>query len=357
MKKKSIFNELFVLELANNHWGSLKRGLKIIKDYGYIVNKNNIKATIKFQFRDVKKFIHPEFFFNEDIRYVDKTRKTMISWKDISTMIKEVSDQGMLTMATPFDEYSVNKCVEFNLDMIKIASSDVRDKALVKQIAGVGKPVIASSGGCRIHDLDWIVEYFKEQKVPFALNHCVSLYPSEDNQLQLNQIDLLKKRYPDTVIGFSSHEYNSWDYSMMIAYAKGARTFERHIDINYENIPVSKYCSLPSQIDDWFKAFYKAKEFCGENSDTERKIENEESEYLDKLVRGVYINKNLEANQTLTLDDIFFAIPKLEGQLSCQDFINGMTLKNKVKKGKPLLKKNIFSAKSKDIILDRTLIL
>ena len=50
--------------------------------------------------------------------------------------------------------------------------------------------------------------------------------------LQLNQIDFLQKRYPETIIGFSSHEYTSWDYSMMIAYAKGARTFERHIDIN-----------------------------------------------------------------------------------------------------------------------------
>ena len=64
--------------------------------------------------------------------------------------------------------------------------------------------------------------------VPFALNHCVSIYPSEDKSLQLNQIDFLKKRYPDIIIGFSSHEYTSWDYSIMIAYSKGARTFERH---------------------------------------------------------------------------------------------------------------------------------
>ena len=87
-----------------------------------------------------------------------------------------------------------------------------------------------------------------------------SLYPSEDHQLELNQIDFLKNKYKDTTIGFSSHEYNTWDYSLMIAYAKGARTFERHIDVNHENIPVSKYCSLPHQIDDWFNAFKKVKE-------------------------------------------------------------------------------------------------
>ena len=189
-----------------------------------------------------------------------------------------------------------NKCLEFNLDLIKIASSDVKNKSFIKKIANIRKPVIASSGGCTLNDLDWIVNYFKSVNVPFALNHCVSLYPSEDNQLQLNQIDLLKKRYPETTIGFSSHEYNSWDYSMMIAYAKGARTFERHIDIDFENIPVSKYCSLPEQVDTWFKAFNKAKELCGSSSNNQRNIAIEETEYLDKLIRGVYVKKNISSD-------------------------------------------------------------
>ena len=44
----------------------------------------------------------------------------------------------------------------------------------------------------------------------------------------------------------------------MIAYAKGARTFERHIDIEADGIPVSPYCTLPEQCDEWFKAFQQA---------------------------------------------------------------------------------------------------
>ena len=125
-------------------------------------------------------------------------------------------------------------------------------------------PTIVSTGGCSENDIDWIYEHFKYKNVPLAINHCVSLYPSEDHQLELNQIDFLKNMDKDTTIGFSSHEYNTWDYSLMIAYAKGARTFERHIDVNHENIPVSKYCSLPHQIDDWFNAFEKVKELCGD---------------------------------------------------------------------------------------------
>ena len=343
MVKDSIFNELFVLELANNHWGSLKRGYKIINDYARVVKKNNIKASIKLQFRNVKDFIHPEYYLNKEIRYIDKTRRTMISWENISKMIKAVSSNGMLTMATPFDEYSINKCAEFNLDLIKIASSDLKDKNLISYVSDVGKPVIASSGGCELNDLDWIYDHFKSKNVPFALNHCVSLYPSEDSQLQLNQIDFLRARYPDITIGFSSHEYTSWDYSIMVAYGKGARTFERHIDIDFEGVPVSKYCSLPSQVDIWFKAFNKAKEFCGNSSDSIRTVDIEEKEYLDKLVRGVYLKKSVKSNHLLNMDDVFFAIPKLKGQLSCQEFYDGITLKAQVKEGMPLMKNSIFT--------------
>lgn len=60
-RDKELFENLFVLELANNHWGKVERGLKIIRDFGTVVRYNNIKAAIKLQFRDVDNFIHPNF--------------------------------------------------------------------------------------------------------------------------------------------------------------------------------------------------------------------------------------------------------------------------------------------------------
>ncbi len=347
--KHKIFNDLFVLEIANNHWGSLNRGIKIIRDFAHVVKKNKIKAAIKFQFRDVDNFVHSNYKENKEIRYVNKTIKTKISWQDMKVMINEVSKNGMLTMATPFDEFSILKCKELNLDLVKIASSDAKDKNLIREISNLNIPTIASSGGCFLENLDWMYNFFKKSNVPFALNHCVSLYPSEDNQLELNQIDFLKSRYKDIVIGFSTHEYTSWDYSMMIAYAKGARTFERHIDINYNEVPVSKYCSLPSQVDVWFKAFHKAKELCGNTEDKIRNIKNEELEYLDKLVRGVYFKESMQSNSVVTLEDVYYAIPKLEGQISCQEFSENMIIKSNVKKRSPFMKKNIMKKISGDL--------
>ncbi|GCA86004.1 N,N'-diacetyllegionaminic acid synthase [Microcystis aeruginosa NIES-2522] len=228
---RDIFDELFVLELANNHWGSLERGLKIITDFSRIVRFNNVRASIKLQFRDVDNFIHRDFRDRTDIRYIKKTLDTKMTEDDYATLVKAVRQGGCIPMATPFDEKSVNLCVELGIPIIKIASSDLNDWFLIEKIAETRKPVIVSTGGSSLKDIDDLVIFFENRNVPLAINHCVSLYPSEDSELEMNQIDYLKNRYPNHVIGFSTHEYTDWTSSMLIAYAKGARTFERHIDM------------------------------------------------------------------------------------------------------------------------------
>ena len=330
MSKNKIFEHLFVLELANNHWGKIDRGLKIINDYASIVRYNDVKAALKLQFRDVDRFIHPEFSENTDIRYVDKTRRTKLSWEDFGVMIDAIRKGGMLTMSTPFDEFSVSKCADFNLDIIKIASSDIKDWFLIEAIAELKKPVIASSGGSSLKDLDDLVNFFARRNIPFALNHCVSLYPSEDSALELNQIDFMVNRYPDNYIGFSTHEYHSWDYSVMMAYAKGARTFERHVDIDYEGVPVSPYCSLPEQVDTWFKAYKKAQEMCGGSGLEKRVPSKAEVQYLEALVRGVYAKNDMPAGHVLSEEDVYLAIPLQKGQISCREFRKGEVLKTPV---------------------------
>ena len=333
---KSLFEDLFVLELANNHWGSLDRGLKIIRDFSQVVRFNNVKASIKLQFRDVDSFIHKDYRNRSDIRYIKKTLDTQLSWSDLHRMVHAVREGGMLTMVTPFDETSVEMCVEFGVDMIKIASSDIKDWFLIEKIAATRKPVVASSGGSSLNDVDNLVRFFKNRGIPFALNHCVSVYPSEDWELELNQIDFLRDRFPDTVIGLSTHEYHDWWNSMLIAYGKGARTFERHIDIDYEGVPVSSYCTLPEQADVWFKSYKKAQEMCGGAASAKRIPPQKEVQYLDALIRGVYARHPLPAGRKLTDDDVYLAIPLLKGQISAREFMRGEVLKSAVEADAPV---------------------
>jgi sialic acid synthase SpsE len=339
-KDKGIFENLFVLELANNHRGSVDRGLKIIRDFGTVVRYNNIKAAIKLQFRDVNNFIHPEYKGNQELRYIKKTEATKLSKEEFSRLLEEIKNVGCIPMATPFDEASVDLCVDFDLPIIKVASSDMNDWPLLEKIASTRKPVIISTGGASEKDLDDVVHFFEKRNISLAINHCVSLYPSEDDELNLNQIDYLRARFPNHVIGFSTHEYHDWHSSMLISYGKGARTWERHIDIDYENVPVSNYCTLPEQADVWFKAFHKAIEMCGGASDTRRVISKKETEYLDALVRGAYARKDIDAGYELNSDnfskDFYLAIPLLKGQLSCREVMNGEKLTKAIKANEPL---------------------
>lgn len=354
-RSNSIFENLFVLEAANNHWGDLSRGKKIIQDFATVVRYNNVKAAIKFQFRDVDNFIHDEFKGNQEIRYIKKTEATKMSKEQYGELANAVVRAGCLPMATPFDEASVRLCAELDFPIIKIASSDINDWSLLESIASTKLPVIASSGGATEKSLDDLVTFFENRNIPLSINHCVSLYPSEDHELELGQISYLKLRYPNHVIGFSSHEYHDWQSSMFMSYALGARTWERHVDIEFNEVPVSPYCSLPQQVDVWFKAFHKSKEMLGSSFNERRVITKKEIEYLDALVRGVYANRDLPEGYEIKSEnfsrDFKLAVPLRKGQLSTREIINGLHIVTALTENMPVTIDDIDGPYNKDAIL------
>ena len=320
---RDIFENLFVLEVTNNHQGSLKRALDIVHEHSRVVRFNNVRCAIKLQFRDVDSFVHKDFRDRNDIRYVRRVLDTKISKHDYAVLVEAIRKSGCLPMATPFDESSVDWCVEFDMPIIKIASADSNDWMLLERIAATRRPCIISFGATPLKDMDDVVTFFEHRNIPLAINHCVAAYPHEDSECELDQIDFLKNRYPGHTIGWSSHEYGDWHTSIAIAYSKGARTFERHIDINNDGFQVAKYSSLPDQIDEWFRAFHKVVVFSG-TSHSERKLPlSKETAYLDTYIRGVYAKRDLQPGEILREEDIYLAIPLQKGQISCRELMLG----------------------------------
>lgn len=335
--QQDVFDELFVLELANNHWGSMERGLQIIRDFATIVRYHGVRASIKLQFRDVDNFVHRDFRDRQDVRYIKKTIETQLSDDQLARLVEEIRLNNCVRMATPFDERSVDLCVQLGIEIIKIASSDIVDWVLLEAVAKTKKPVIVSTGGASVRDMDAMVRFFSNRSIPLAINHCVSLYPSDERDLELNQIDFLRNRYPGLTIGWSGHETaRDIDATMLMAYAKGARTFERHIDIRTEDRPFTPYCSTPDEISSWFSAFDRAKRLCGGSPDQRRMLPRREIEYLDALVRGVYAKRDLPAGARITADDIYLAVPLQKGQLSCRELIAGEILHKPIGADRPL---------------------
>jgi sialic acid synthase SpsE len=322
MIDRDIFEDLFVLEMTNNHQGKLERGLEIIRQHARIVRFNNVRAAIKLQFRDIDKFVHKDFRERKDIRYINRISQTRLPHEDYAILVETIRKSGCIPMATPFDESSVDLCVEFGMPIIKIASADCNDWQLIEKIAATRKPVIVSVGGASLKDTDDMVTFFERRDIPLAINHCIAAYPHSSWDCELNQIDFLKNRYPNHTIGFSTHEEGHAALSVMMAYAKGARTFERHIDIS-DGTEISKYSTLPEQIDSWFKAWQQAKIFCGSSGAERKRPLSTEIAYLDSYIRGVYAGRELKEGETLEGEDIYLAIPLQKGQISTRELMLG----------------------------------
>jgi sialic acid synthase SpsE/quercetin dioxygenase-like cupin family protein len=306
--QKFDFNELFTFEMANNHQGLLDHGLKIVDAMAEITSEFKLKAAVKLQFRELDTFIHPHFKDRQDVKHIPRFMSTRLNKGELHTLVKRVKQQGMYSMATPFDEASVDLIEQFDIDIVKVASCSAMDWPLLEAIAKLRRPTIVSVGGLDLPDIDRVVSFFEHRGVDFALMHCVAIYPTPADQMYLKQIEIFRNRYPGHVIGFSTHE--SPDETMMIAlaYAKGARIFEKHVGVETESIKLNAYSTNPEQTRAWVASYVKARAACGEDL-PKRHITPAELGDLSTLARGVFLKAPVKKGDVIKAEHVYFAMP------------------------------------------------
>ncbi len=337
-----LLNDLFIFEMANSHQGSVEHGLDIIRAMGKIARENNVKAAVKLQYRELETFIHKDFKGRQDIKHIKRFEETQLTEEDFDVLVQAIKDEGMVTMSTPFDETGVNWCLNQGIDIIKIASCSSMDWPLLERAAETGKTLIISLGGKTIPDIDKIYNFFTHRNCKFAFMHCIAEYPVPNEHIQLDFIDRLRKRYSKIPIGYSGHE-NPDDMTVpMLAVAKGAKIFERHVGLPTETISLNAYSMNPEQASKWVQAVLKAKEICMLKKEGERYISQEEVDSLHSLMRGVYARTNLKKGDILRKEDVYFAMPCQENQMSCEEFMEGMILERSYDEDEPLYEKRVI---------------
>jgi sialic acid synthase SpsE/mannose-6-phosphate isomerase-like protein (cupin superfamily) len=311
--KQFNLNDLFVYDLANNHQGDYEHAANIIREVGRVNAAAGVRGALKFQFRQLDSFIHPDYQARMDLKYVKRFKETRMSFEDFANLAKLARDNGLLTMCTPFDEASIQPILDLDIDIIKVASCSADDKPLLKGIAAARKPVVASTGGLRIDEIDWLVNFFEHERVNFALMHCISIYPTPDDRLQLNQVGALASRYPGVPIGWSTHEDQDNVDAIKIAYAKGARLFERHVGLNTDKYKLNNYSSTPAQLERWLAAYKATRAMLG--APERIPTSPDEAKSLQELKRGVFVKTAIRKGEALAQDKVFFAMPVQPGQL------------------------------------------
>lgn len=348
MAKEFDFRDLFIYDLANNHQGDKNHAINIINAVGTVTREMGVKAALKFQFRQLDSFIHPDFKSRLDLKYIKRFSETRIDNSSFRELAKLIKENGMLTMSTPFDEESVDLICDMNLDLIKIASCSADDKPLLEKVANINKPIVVSTAGLRTEEIDWLVNFLECKRANFALMHCVALYPTPDDKLFLSQVDTFATRYKGVTIGWSTHEDQDNLSAIQIAYAKGARLFERHIGLNTEKYTLNKYSSTPEQLRKWIGSYQLCKKMIGPS---ERVPASEgEKQTLIELKRGVYVNRDVKKGETIKRQDVFFAMPVQEGQMTSGSWQDGIVAVEDMVKNAPIKDYQLKSDSDDDII-------
>lgn len=318
MKSAYDFEGLFICDMANNHHGSLDHGLNIVDQIGEVTNELGVRGALKFQFRQIDTFIHPDFKDKKDIKHIPRFIETRLSDDDYAVLTEKVRKKGFTTIATPFDETSLDLIKKLDIEIIKVASCSATDWPLLEEIRKARNPVILSTAGLSISEIDRVVNFFNDHNIEFALMHCVGIYPTPTEKLLLNQISLLKRRYPEITTGFSTHEEPDYYNAIRVAYALGSRLFERHVDVKAEGMQMNAYSSTPAQIGQWIKAYQETVLACGPNNRPPADLK--EAESLKSLQRGVYAKNKITKGSEIKREDVFFAMPLQDNQLSSGDF-------------------------------------
>lgn len=313
-----IFDDLIIFEMANNHQGSVEHGLAIIDAAAKLARKHGVRASVKLQLRELDSFIHPAAKGRDDIKHVPRFESTRLQLSDFRQLVDATREAGLLSVATPFDEASVATCQQLGVEIIKVASCSATDWPLLEAVVAAQKPVIVSTGGLSIYDIDNVVTFLHKRLPALAVMHCVSVYPTPPERHSLNFKSRMIRRYPYVTIGYSGHEAPDNTEVAVATIAKGAKLLERHFGVPTDTIKLNGYSMNPEQADAWLAAVRRARALCGDGDD--KQVTQEEYESLLSLQRGVFAKRRIGKGETITRDDVYYAIPCEDGQLTSGRF-------------------------------------
>jgi N-acetylneuraminate synthase len=343
MSTNNNFDNLFIFEMANSHQGSVEHGIDIIKAMSRITRKYNVKAAVKLQFRNLDTFIHPDYKDRIDVKHIPRFMGTRLDYDQFNQLVEAIHDEDMIAISTPFDEDGVDWCMDMGIDIIKVASCSAMDWPLLTKIVFTHKPVIISTGGKTLSDIDKLYNFFTHKKCEFAFLHCIAEYPAPKERLQLDFINRMKRRYPDVTIGYSGHEDPDDNIVPMLAVAKGAKILERHVGLPTDTIKLNAYSMNPEQADRWVKAVLDARMICGMKREDTKYVSQDEMDSLRSLMRGVYLKRDIKQSEPISGEDVFFAMPLTPKQMTSGEFTEGIIASKDYSANSPLQEKKVIT--------------
>lgn len=309
----SDFPPFVIAEIGINHEGDIEKAKKMVRDA-----KDAGAECVKFQCHVIE-----DEMIAEAKNVIPGNAKESI-WNIMSRCaFSEEQDRelklyveslGLIYMSTPFSRAAADRLKKMKVSVYKIGSGECNNYPLIEHIASFGKPIILSTG---MNDLDSIkpaVKILRTVGVPYALLHCVSMYPTPYEKVALGAILELKKTFKDAVVGLSDHSLGV--YTCLGAVSLGASILEKHFtsDKTWPGPDVAISID-PQELSELIKGSRAIHSALGGG----KKILREEKPTIDFAYACVVTIKEIKAGEKFTKDNIWVKRPGT-GEIKAVDY-------------------------------------
>jgi N-acetylneuraminate synthase/sialic acid synthase len=221
-----------IAEIGHNHQGSLEKARELFREA-----KLAGASAVKLQKRDNRglytRAAYDRPYDNENsfgATYGEHRERLEFGLREYRELKAYAAELGIDFFSTAFDLASADFLEELGVPAYKIASGDLKSTPLLTHVARFGKPVIISTGGAEIDDVQRAYDTIMPINPRLAILQCTAGYPAAVEELDLRVVATYRERFPGAVIGFSSHDNG---IAMPVAaFMLGARIVEKHFTLN-----------------------------------------------------------------------------------------------------------------------------
>ena len=221
-----------IAEIGHNHQGDMEKAKELFR-----AAKECGADAVKLQKRD-NRALYTREMYNKPYDHENSFGATygehreflefgMAEYRELKSYAREL---GITFFATAFDAPSADFLAELGTPAFKIASGDLRNIPLLKYVAAFQKPMVVSTGGGTIEDVERAYDAVMPINTQFCILQCTAGYPADFEELNLRVITTFRERFPDVVVGLSSHD--SGIAMAVAAFMLGARVVEKHFTLN-----------------------------------------------------------------------------------------------------------------------------
>lgn len=222
--------------------------------------------------------------------------------KAFEELLDECRRYKVQFLSSPFDVESAQFLHHIGMEIYKIASGELTNFPLLREIAQYGKPVILSTGMANLGEIEWAVETlvrFGVGRDKITLLHCNTAYPTPMEEVNLRAMCTLQAAF-QCPVGYSDHTLGI--EVPVAAVALGAQVIEKHFTLDRSLPGPDHAASLePKELSDMVRAIRNIEAALGCGL---KKVTRSEQENISAARKSIVARCNIKKGETFTEENI-----------------------------------------------------